>query len=51
MALPKVYLVPSGAQIVQGVGYELKYDVSNGWQTEPQSFLRIEHGAPLRLPP
>ncbi|MFZ2618363.1 MAG: hypothetical protein WA077_20450, partial [Anaerolineae bacterium] len=28
-----------------GGGYELKYDVSNGWQTEPQSFLRIEHGA------
>ena len=28
-----------------GGGFELKYDATNGWQTEPQSFLRIEHGA------
>ncbi|MGB3218206.1 MAG: hypothetical protein WBD79_12490, partial [Anaerolineae bacterium] len=25
-----------------GGGFELKYDATNGWQTEPQSFLRIE---------
>ncbi|MCW5859249.1 MAG: DUF11 domain-containing protein [Caldilineales bacterium] len=26
-----------------GGGFELKYDAANGWQTEPQSFLRIQH--------
>jgi len=26
-----------------GGGFELKQDASNGWQTEPQSFVRIAH--------
>ncbi len=26
-----------------GGSFELKYAATNGWQTEPQSFLRIEH--------